>query len=100
MRLANEGDVKAQAVLQRIGALLGAGLVSFANIFSPSLFVIGGGFGVASWDHLIPAAERVLRSDALLPARDEVKVVPAELGTMAGLIGAAVVAYEALDASA
>jgi hypothetical protein len=32
--------------------------------------------------------------------RDEVSVVRAELGTSAGLIGAAFVAFEALDAAA
>ena len=99
VRLANEGDAHAQEVLQRIGRLLGSGLASFANIFNPELIVIGGGFGVAAWDYLIPAAEQILRRDALLPARVEVKVVPAELGTAAGLIGAAFVAYEALDAA-
>ena len=99
VRLANEGDAQAQEELQRIGALLGAGLVSFANIFNPSLIVIGGGFGVAAWDHLIPTAERVLRREALLPAREEVRVIPAQLATTAGLIGAAFVAYEALDAT-
>jgi hypothetical protein len=31
--------------------------------------------------------------------RDQVRVVPAELGTTAGLIGAAFVAFEALDAT-
>jgi len=99
VRLANEGDAQAREILQRIGGLLGCGLESFANIFNPELIVIGGGFGVAAWDHLIPSAERVLRREALLPARDEVEVVPAKLGTDAGLIGAAFVAYEALDAA-
>ena len=99
VRLADEGDAQAREILERIGGLLGCGLASFANIFNPELIVIGGGFGVAAWDHLIPSAERVLRRDALLPARDEVKVVPAKLGTAAGLIGAAFVAYEALDAA-
>ncbi|HVP76135.1 MAG TPA: ROK family protein [Gaiellaceae bacterium] len=98
VRLANEGDAQARAILERIGGLLGCGLESFANIFSPELIVIGGGFGLAAWDHLIPPAERVLRREALLPARDDVRIVPAELGTAAGLIGAAFVAYEALDA--
>ena len=60
--------------------------------------MIGGGFGVAGWDHLIPAAEDVLRREALRPMRDQVRVVRAELGTAAGLIGAAFVAFEALDA--
>jgi len=99
VRLANEGDAHAREILQRIGHLLGCGLASFANVFNPELFVIGGGFGVAAWDHLIPSAERVLRRDTLVPARDEAKIVPAELGTAAGLIGAAFVGYEALDAA-
>ena len=48
---------------------------SFANIFAPELIVIGGGFGVAGWDYLIPAAEEVLRREALRPMRDDVRVV-------------------------
>jgi predicted NBD/HSP70 family sugar kinase len=61
--------------------------------------VIGGGFGVAAWDWVVPHAEEIMRREALQPMRDEVKVVPAELGTAAGLIGAAFVAFEALDAA-
>jgi hypothetical protein len=38
-----------------------------------------------------------MRREALRPMRDHVRVVPAELGTTAGLIGAAFVAFEALD---
>jgi predicted NBD/HSP70 family sugar kinase len=70
---------------------------SFANIFEPALIVVGGGFGVAAWPYLIDAAERVLRREALRPMRDEVKVVRAELGTTAGLIGAGFVGFEAAD---
>jgi glucokinase len=99
VRLADAGDAQAREILERIGGLLGVGLVSFANIFNPQLFVLGGGFGVAAWDHLMPAADRVLRREALFPARSEAKLVRAELGTAAGLIGAAFVAYEALDAA-
>jgi glucokinase len=84
VRLANEGDVNAREILAEIGGYLGSGMGSFANIFEPELIVIGGGFGVAAWQ----------------PMRDEVRVVPAELGTAAGLIGAALVAFEALDAAA
>jgi hypothetical protein len=39
-----------------------------------------------------------MRREALRPMRDVVEVVQAELGTSAGLIGAAFVAFEALDA--
>jgi glucokinase len=99
IRLADEGDARARELLAEIGRYLGSGMGSFANIFAPELIVIGGGFGVAGWEHLLPAAEEVLRREALRPMRDVVKVVPAELGTAAGLIGAAFVAFEALDRS-
>jgi glucokinase len=99
IRLANEGDVTAREILAEIGGYLGSGMGSFANIFEPELIVIGGGFGVAAWDWVVPHAEEIMRREALQPMRDEVKVVPAELGTAAGLIGAAFVAFEALDAA-
>jgi glucokinase len=99
IRLANEGDEQARAILAEIGRYLGSGMGSFANIFAPELILIGGGFGVAGWDFLIPSAEEVMRREALRPMRDVVKVVRAELGTSAGLIGAAFVAFEALDAA-
>jgi glucokinase len=99
VRLANEGNAEAREILAGIGRYLGSGMGSFANIFAPELIVIGGGFGVAGWEYLIPAAEDVMRRETLRPMRDRVKVVRAELGTSAGLIGAAFVAFEALDAA-
>jgi glucokinase len=95
VRLAHDGDASARGILAEIGRYLGSALGSFANIFAPELIVIGGGFGVAAWDYVIPAAEEVLRREALRPMRDRVQVVPAELGTAAGLIGAAFVGFEA-----
>jgi glucokinase len=99
VRLANEGDAQAHEILAEIGGYLGSGMGSFANIFEPALIVIGGGFGVAAWEHVIPRAEEIMRREALLPMRDAVQVVRAQLGTAAGLIGAAFVAFEALDAA-
>jgi glucokinase len=96
VRLANEGDETAREILAEIGRYLGSGLGSFANAFEPTLFVIGGGFGVAAWEHLIPSAENVLHREALRPMRETARIVRAELGTEAGLIGAAFVGFEAL----
>lgn len=98
VEFADQGDEQARAILAEIGSYLGSGMGSFANLFAPDLIVIGGGFGVAAWTHLIPAAEAVMRREALRPMRDTVRVVRAELGTSAGLIGAAFVGFEALDA--
>jgi glucokinase len=97
VRLADEGDETARAILADIGRHLGSGMGSFANVFEPQLIVIGGGFGMAAWEYLIPSAREVLVREALQPMRDEVRVVRAELGTAAGLIGAGFVAFEALD---
>jgi glucokinase len=91
----NEGDGQACAVLAEIGRYLGSAMGSFANIFAPQLIVVGGGFGVAAWKHLIPSADEILRREALQPMRDFVRVVPAELATAAGSIGAAFVAFDA-----
>jgi glucokinase len=99
IRLADEGDETARAILAEIGRYLGSGMGSFANIFEPDLIVIGGGFGVAAWEWLIPSAEAVMRREMLRPMRDRVQVVRAELATAAGSIGAAFVGFEALDAA-
>jgi glucokinase len=97
VRLANEGDETARAILADIGRHLGSGMGSFANVFEPELIVVGGGFGMAAWEYLITTAEEGLARETLQPMRDEVRVVRAELGTAAGLIGAGFVAFEALD---
>jgi glucokinase len=99
VRLANEGDGKAKELLDEIGRYLGSGIGSFVNVFSPELVVLGGGFGVAAYDHLREPAEEVMRREALEPMRSSVRLVKAELGTAAGLIGAAFVGFEALDAA-
>jgi glucokinase len=99
VEFADEGDERARAILAEIGSYLGSGMGSFANLFAPELIVIGGGFGVAAWTYLMPTAEAIMRREALLPMRETVRVVRAELGTSAGLIGAAFVGFEALDAA-
>jgi len=99
VRLAREGDATAIAILAEIGRYLGSGMGSLVNIFDPELIVVGGGFGVAAGEFLLGPAREILHREALPPGRDKVRVVQAELGTAAGLIGAAFVAFEALDAA-
>jgi glucokinase len=99
VRLANEGDAQARELLAEVGGYLGSGIGSFVNAFGPQLVVLGGGFGVAGYDYLLGPAEEVMRREALEPMRSTVRLVKAELGTAAGLIGAAFVGFEALDAS-
>ena len=93
VRIAAEGDSTAIELLAGIGRMLGAAIGSFVNIFRPQLVVIGGGFAAAG-DFLLEPARETMRREALPPARDSVEIVRAELGTAAGLIGAALVAYD------
>jgi glucokinase len=96
VRIAREGDATAVGILTDIGRRLGSGIGSLVNIFNPELVVIGGGFAAAGELLLEPAAE-VVRREALPPGRDLVRIVRAELGTAAGLVGAGLVAHEALE---
>ena len=93
---ARDGDAEARAALEEIGRRLGAGIGSLVNVFNPELVVIGGGFG-AALDLLLEPAREVMAQEALTPGRDLVRIVPAELGPAAGLIGAAFVGFEALE---
>ena len=97
VRLAQEGDATAVELLATFGHRLGVAIGSLVNIFNPELVVIGGGFSAAG-DFLLGPAREALEREALEPGRDLVRVVRAELGTAAGLVGAGLVAFEALDA--
>ncbi len=95
VRLANEGDGAALSILDGIGRRLGAGIGSLVNLFDPDVIVIGGGFGTAAAEHLFGPALDVARREALPPAKQRFRILRAELGTAAGVIGAGLVAHEA-----
>ena len=96
VELAAYGPGDARDVLSHVGFHLGVGIASFVNIFNPEFVVIGGGFARAG-DLLLEPARRVVAERALAPARDEVRIAPALLGVEAGLIGAGLVGFEALQ---
>jgi glucokinase len=83
-------------VLGEIGHHLGVAIGSLVNIFGSTRVIIGGGFGIAAFDHLVPAARLAVLREALAPGGQTLEIVRAELGGRAGLIGAALVAFEGL----
>ena len=92
------GDHAAVEALAGIGHLLGAAIGSFVNIFGNELVVVGGGFGVAAFEFLVPSALEIARRETVEPDALPVRIVKAELGSLAGLIGAGLNAFEALGA--
>jgi glucokinase len=94
-RLGLAGDPVAVEVLDGLGELLGAGLVTLVNIFNPETIVVGGG-AAASGELLLAPARRVLAQRGLRPQCDQVRVVAAALGPDAGFIGAAALALAEL----
>jgi glucokinase len=81
--------------LERVGHHLGVAMGSLVNIFGAERIVIGGGFGVAAFDQLLPAARLAVLTEALAPAGQQLEIECARLGASAGLIGAGLVAFEA-----
>jgi glucokinase len=97
--LARAGEPDAAEVVERIGFYLGIGIANYVNVFNPEVVVVGGGLAAAG-DLVLEPARRVVAERALPTARDMVRIVTAELGPGAGLIGSGLVAFEALDSAA
>jgi glucokinase len=81
--------------LQEVGHLLGVAMGSLVNIFGATRILVGGGFGIAAFDQLVPAARRAVLREALSPAGQVLEIARAELSE-AGVIGAGLVALEAV----
>lgn len=82
------GDAVASAVLEEAGKFLGIGLANLVNLFNPECIVIGGGMSLAGELLFTPARNEMMKRAMSNPVKD-VRIVPAELGTAAGVIGAA-----------
>jgi glucokinase len=94
-KAAQEGDPAAVDCFDEIGRWLGQGLADLAALLDPGRFVIGGGVAEAG-DLLLDAGREtygaVVTGRGYRPLAD---VVPAQLGSQAGLIGAADLARQA-----
>jgi len=95
--LAHDGDAAAIDALTLIGTNLGVGIASYMNIFNPDVVVIGGGVIAAGELLLAPARAEAVRR-ALPTMSRHARIVPAQFGTEAGLVGAAALALERVHA--
>ncbi|QBP18647.1 ROK family glucokinase [Acetilactobacillus jinshanensis] len=85
--LADNGDILANQVVDRVCFYLGLALSDVANAFNPSNIIIGGGVSNAG-NTLLQPTTRYFQENAFPPVRDSTKVQLAQLGNDAGAIGA------------
>jgi glucokinase len=96
MDAARAGDPRAVAGLLVVGRYLGIGIANMIAVVNPDVVVIGGGVS-AAFDLLRAPIEAELRERVRTTALDLVRLAPAELGTWAGAIGAAIHGAEAAE---
>lgn len=90
-QFANDGDPLALSIYEQVGTMLGHGLSILIDILNPQRIVIGSIF-VRARNLIWPAAEAVIRREALPLTREVCEVVPAGLTESVGDIAALTVA--------
>jgi glucokinase len=86
------GNRHAVEILTSAGGALGVSAAFLVNVLDPEMIVVGGGLGTAGglyWD----AFERSCREHIFADNTRGLPIVPARLGTDAGLVGAAAVVF-------
>jgi glucokinase len=86
---AKDGDPTAIELFEDLGHWLGLGLASLAATLDPGCFVISGGVSEAGDLLLAPARDSYHRNLVGRGHRPEAEVRRAELGALAGMVGAA-----------
>lgn len=97
--LAQRGDPEALEFWRSYGRDLGVGLTSLIYVLTPEAIVIGGGVS-ASAEFFFPSALAEIEQRVLLSSRAGLKLIPAQLGNQAGIVGAAKLAIDRLGSVA
>lgn len=90
------GDAVATEVMDNAMTYLGIGIVGLIHVLNPGVIVIGGGMS-NNFDLMLPTITREIKSRAMAAELAKVSVVKSELGDEVGLIGAAAMAFAAVD---
>jgi glucokinase len=90
---ARAGDSLARRLYEEAGAAIGRAVASAAALLDLELVAIGGSVALRAWDLLNPPLQAELRRSAQLDFSRGVRVVQAQLGDDASLIGAAALGF-------
>lgn len=91
-QLGVEGDPLSVEAFRRAGSYLGIALAGLINVLNPEAIVIGGG-AAQGWDLFIGATRDEIGKRAFREPAERVKIVRASLGSDAGIVGAAYLAF-------
>ena len=89
---AEAGIPLARAIIENAAEALGVGLVNIIHCFNPEMIILGGGV-TQMGPMLMEPALRVVQERALKVPLQAVRIVLAQLGTNAGLVGAGALIY-------
>ena len=92
-RMANKGNIKALKIWDDVALHLGRALVAVVNLLNLESIVIGGGVAEAG-DLIFKGVRKIISTQAMPVHAAGVKILKAELGSDAGMIGAAIFAKE------
>lgn len=84
-----KGDATAQQVVNKYISYLACGIGNIVNIFQPDMVCVGGGIGNEKENLLAPVRKLLCSERYSIHAKVQSKLVCAELGNDAGIIGAA-----------
>ncbi len=87
-QLARQGDSTALKFWHDYGKVLGAGLASLVYVLTPEAIIIGGGIS-ASAEFFLPSTLQEIEKRVVSPSRLNLKLLKAQLGNQAGMLGAA-----------
>ncbi|MBF2077595.1 MAG: ROK family protein [Synechococcales cyanobacterium T60_A2020_003] len=94
---AQAGDLEAIAFWQDYGRDLGAGLTSLIYVLTPEAVILGGGVA-ASAPYFLPSVWAEIEQRVLPSSREGLQILTATLGNQAGMVGAAKLAWQRLNA--
>jgi glucokinase len=87
------GDALALEVIEETAFYIGVGVANLINMLNPEVFVIGGGIALAG-EVLFEPVRRTVRARAVALQQQTARIVPAELGDNAGVMGGVVLALQ------
>jgi glucokinase len=86
---ANNGDLIAKEIYEHVGKLIGIAAVNVSLAIGPQRIVIAGGVSSAG-ELLLAPIRRTIQERIFVMPKEQMKVVPAELGDQSGILGSAI----------